>query len=86
MSRRYAECISVAVDQAGQPKRFTWCRHTYRVEVIGHWYLSDKWWDTEGHSDRQYYRLMTRDLKIFEIFVEQAPGKLPRWVLDTVLD
>lgn len=86
MSRRYGEPISVAVDQAGQPKRFTWRHVTYTVTVIGHWHLGDKWWDDERHSDRQYYRLMTKDLRVFEIYQETAPGKTPHWVLDVVQD
>lgn len=86
MLRRYGECITVAVDAAGQPRRFRWRRRTYRVEVIACWHLRDKWWDIERHSDRLYYRPMTRDMRFFAIYREQAPCKLPQWVLDTVLD
>ncbi|MGZ6389088.1 MAG: DUF6504 family protein [Ktedonobacterales bacterium] len=86
MSRRYGEPISVVVGRAGQPQRFTWRRITYIVEVIAHWHLADKWWDAERQSDRQYYRVMTRDLRVFEVYHEQAPGRLPQWILDVVLD
>jgi hypothetical protein len=86
MSQRYGEPIGVEVDQTGQPRRFTWRRITYPVTVIARWHLADKWWDGEGHSDRQYYRVMTRDLRVFELYREQAPEKLPQWVLDVVQD
>ncbi|MGZ3663282.1 MAG: DUF6504 family protein [Ktedonobacterales bacterium] len=53
---------------------------------MAHWHLADKWWDAERQSDRQYYRVMTRDLRVFEVYHEQAPGRLPQWILDVVLD
>jgi Family of unknown function (DUF6504) len=86
VSRRHSEPIGVTVDQAGQPRCFTWRRRTYSVEIIGCWHLADKWWDADERSDRQYYRLMTKDLRIFVLYKEITPGKTPYWVLDTVQD
>lgn len=86
MSRRYGEAINVVADSTGQPQRFTWRSITYPVEIIAHWHLADKWWDAERQSDRQYYRVMTPDLRIFEIYHETAPDKAPHWVLDVVQD
>lgn len=86
MSRRYGEPITVVVNRAGQPRRFTWRHMTYTVGVIAHWHLQDKWWDAARQSSRQYFRVMTRDLRFFELYHEEAPGRVPQWILDVVLD
>jgi len=51
-----------------------------RVEVIGRWHLQDRWWDHERESDRTYYRLLTADHMVFEIYQEKTSKGL--WVLD----
>lgn len=39
----------------------TWRGRRYWVEVIGTWYLQDRWRDAARHSDRHYYRVVTAD-------------------------
>ncbi len=84
MARRISIPIRVKTDAAGLPVRFTWRGVTYHVTVIGQWHLRDRWWDHERQSDRRYYRLLTADHQIFEIYRERTSKGL--WVLDVVQD
>ncbi len=84
MGRRIGLSVKVKTDAAGLPVRFTWRGHTYHVEVIGHWHLSDRWWDRERQSDRQYYRVQCADLQTFDLYQETTSAGL--WVLDVVHD
>jgi hypothetical protein len=59
---------------------------------LRYWHLRDRWWvpPTEadrtgkGFSDRHYYRLLTADHQVFEIYRELTSAGL--WVLDIVQD
>ncbi len=85
MSRRISLPIKVKTDAAGLPVRFTWRGTTYRVTVIGQWHLADRWWEPhERQSDRWYYRLLTTDHQVFEIYRDTTSKGL--WVLDVVQD
>jgi hypothetical protein len=81
MSRRYKEPISVTLNY-GKPVTFTWRGRTYRVQVLACWKLQDRWWDAERHADRTYWRVMTRQLGIYELYEENET----QWVLDMVQD
>ena len=94
MARRYGEPIPVIACD-GQPIAFTWRDVTYRVQTIGAWRLSTRWWEVESGAavDRRYFRVQAPDHQIFEIYCE--PGELgergdgahaERWVLDVCLD
>ncbi len=84
MGRRIGLPVKVKTDAAGLSVRFTWRGHTYTVEVIGRWHLSDRWWDRERQSDRRYYRVTTADFQVFELYRETTSAGL--WVLDIVQD
>lgn len=95
MSRRYGNPVQVTVRRAGQagrghdagtgpvPTSFTWRGRRYWVEVIGTWHLQDRWWDTQRHSDRHYFRVVTADHQVFEFYHDTASDI---WVLDIVQD
>ncbi len=56
-----------------------------RVWVIGRWHLRDRWWQPwETQSDRRYYRLVTADHEVFEVYRELTSKGL--WVLNVVHD
>ncbi len=84
MSRRIGLPVKVKVNAASEPVAFTWRGHTYHVEVIGRWHLRDRWWDHERESDRMYYRLMTADFEVFDLYQEKTSKGL--WVLDRIQD
>ncbi len=84
MGHRYGIPIRVEIDGDGLPTTFTWRGLLYQVKVIGKWHLRDRWWDYEEHSDRWYYRVITADLQVFEIYRDSTSRGL--WVLDKVLD
>ena len=74
----------VEKDKQGRPVAFTWRGVTYRGQVISTWRLSDRWWEREAHSDRTYYRLMTADFQVFDIYSENTSRGL--WVLSHIHD
>jgi len=92
MSRRISLPVQVEIDATGQPAAFTWRGVRCRVQVIGHWHLQDRWWVSpteadstgKGASDRHYYRLLTADHEVFEVYRELTSAGL--WVLDLVQD
>ncbi len=86
MSRQIGLPVQVEVDDAtGESRRLTWCGVRYTtVRVIGRWHLRDWWWDMGQQTDRVYYRLLTRDQQVFEVYRELTSAGL--WVLDRVLD
>jgi hypothetical protein len=74
----------VKKDASGAPIAFTWRGVTYRGKIISSWRLSDRWWERETHSDRTYYRLMTADFQVFDIYRENTSRGL--WVLSHIYD
>jgi Domain of unknown function (DUF6504) len=74
----------VEKDAEGRPVAFTYHGVTYRGEIISTWQLSDRWWEQEAHSDRTYYRLMTADFQVFDIYSENTSRGL--WVLSHIHD
>jgi hypothetical protein len=86
MSRRYQEPITVTLGPSwlGEgPVAFTWRGRAYRVKVLATRHLQDRWWDTERHADRTYWRvLVPATLAAYELFCENGRD----WVLDLVLD
>jgi hypothetical protein len=81
MSRRYQEAIAVTL-RHGQPVAFVWRGRTYHVQVLASWKLQDRWWDKERHAARVYWRVMTQQLGVYEIYLENER----EWVLDVVQD
>ena len=43
----------------------------------------DRWWDPQRRADRTYWRVVTRDYQVFELYQEASTGA---WVLDVVQD
>jgi hypothetical protein len=43
----------------------------------------DRWWDAERHADRTYWRVVTRDHQVFELYQEASTSA---WVLDVIQD
>jgi len=82
MSRRIGLPVRVETNAAGEPVHFTWRGRVYAGEVIGRWHLSDRWWDRERRrqADRLYYRLLTADHQMVELYRESTSAGL--WVLD----
>ena len=81
MSRHYQEPITVAL-RHGRPVAFTWRGRTYHVAVIGTWKLQDRWWDAQRRAERWYWRVLTADYQVFELYCENGV----RWVLGKVQD
>jgi hypothetical protein len=92
MSRHIGLPVHVETNAAGEPVRFTWRGHVYTGEVIARWHLRDRWWVSaaeadgvgKGASDRKYFRLLTADHQVFELYRELTSKGL--WVLDIVQD
>jgi hypothetical protein len=85
MSCRIGLPVRVETNAAGEPVRFTWRGRVYAGEVIGRWHLSARWWDlSERQADRLYYRLLTADHQMFELYRESTSAGL--WVLDVMHD
>jgi hypothetical protein len=63
------------------PVALTWRGATYRGKVIHTRILCDRWWEIEAQSRRTYYRLMTADFRVFDIYRENTSCGL--WVLHT---
>lgn len=82
MTRRYGEVIEVTLRE-GLPVSFVWRERHYQVRVIATWRLATRWWDTEHAASRHYYRLITKDLAVFEVYHEQV---IDIWTLDSLLD
>lgn len=61
-----------------------------RVRVIGRWRRSTCWWEPDDAVDRRYFRVITSDQQIFELYYEAAPtAQIPdnkRWILDISQD
>ncbi len=74
----------VETDAKWQPVAFTWRGVTYRGKVISHWILSDRWWEREAQSYRRYFRLLTKDHQVFDIYAEDTSRGL--WVLSHIQD
>ncbi len=76
--------------QKRQPLRRGWRDVLYRVRVIGHWKLATRWWEPANAVDRYYFRIITSDQQVFELYYEAAPTvHMPdakRWVLDVCQD
>jgi hypothetical protein len=92
MARRISLPVTVETNSAGEPAAFTWRGVRRRVAVIGRWHLRDRWWmspveadgNGKGASDRRYYRLLTADHQVFEVYRELTSKGL--WILDVVPD
>jgi hypothetical protein len=84
MSRWIGIPVRVEMRLDGQPRAFTWRHTTYHVQVIAEWHLMDRWWDRERQADRTYYRVLTADHQVFELYRDAAQGDV--WVLDKVQD
>lgn len=84
MSRQILRSVRVWTDERGQPKRFVWREVTYSGRVVSSWKLSDKWWEPELYSDRTYYRLLTADNQVFDLYCDAAKDGL--WILSHIQD
>jgi hypothetical protein len=70
------------------PRAFTWTGVTYHVRVISKWHLRDRWWEQtakRGRSNRYYYRVVTHDHQVFELYLDVA-CRPPLWVLGVIQD
>jgi hypothetical protein len=63
-------------------RSFLWRGHEWQVQVIGRWKLQVRWWDAERKAVRWYWRVMTADFQVFDLYHENGV----RWVLDRVQD
>ena len=90
MARRIGHPVAVLTRDDGAPIAFTWRGVMYCVRVIGRWRLATRWWEPATAVDRHYFRVITSDQQIFELYYEAAPTThLPdsrRWVLDICQD
>jgi hypothetical protein len=50
--------------------------------VVGSWILRDRWWGCDESARREYWRVMTPALGVYELYRENGA----RWVLDVVQD
>ena len=90
MARRIGHPVAVQARENGQPLAFNWRGVLYRVRVIGKWKLATRWWEPADAVDRHYFRVITSDQQVFELYYEAASSaRLPdakRWVLDVCQD
>ena len=91
MARRIGHPVAVQARADGAPLAFTWRGVMYRVRVIGRWRLATRWWEPAAAVDRHYFRVITSDQQIFELYYEATPttAQVPnnkRWVLDICQD
>lgn len=84
MAHRYGDPVSVTVarGELTSPTSFTWRGRRYWVSVIGMWRLCSYWWNAEPAS-RTYYRVMTAECQVFELYRTDVTGV---WVLDVCHD
>jgi hypothetical protein len=80
--RRIGAPVAVTVSK-GRPVAFLWRGQRYRIAVLGTWHLMDRWWDAQQHANRTYWRVVTADFQVFELYQEASTGA---WVLDVVQD
>jgi hypothetical protein len=89
MSRHIGKPVPVETAPDGTPRCFTYHGVTYRVHaVLGQWTLADRWWQVtgeRGRSNRYYWRVMTADHQVFELYLDVA-WRPPLWVLDVIQD
>jgi hypothetical protein len=45
----------------------------------------DRWWKKTRRSNRYFYRVISRDLQVFELYLDVAQ-RPPLWVLDVIQD
>lgn len=66
--RRYRDPVEVTLAADGLPTAFRWRGEWYRVAVIDTWRLEARWWEPERAAERTYYRVLTRDHQVFELY------------------
>lgn len=90
MARRIGQPVAVEARDDGQPLAFNWRGVMYRVRVLSKWHLATRWWEPADAADRFYFRVITSDQQVFELYYEAAPtASVPenkRWVLDICQD
>jgi hypothetical protein len=74
----------IELDAQGEPVAFTWRGVTYRGKVILTWNLRDRWWEREAYSHRTYFRLMTADYQVFDLYRKNTSRGL--WVFSHIHD
>jgi hypothetical protein len=85
MSRHIGQPVPVEEGPRHTPRAFTYKGTRRAVRVIGRWHLQDRWWDEARRSNRYYYRVQSRDLQVWELYLDVAQ-RPPLWVLDVILD
>jgi hypothetical protein len=80
--RRIGAPVAVTVSRH-RPVAFQRRGQRYRISVLGTWHLMDRWWDAQRHANRTYWRMVTPDHQVFELYQEASTGA---WVLDVVQD
>ena len=90
MAHHLSHPVAAQAREDGAPLAFTWRGVMHRVRVSGRWRLSTRWWEPADTVDRHYFRVITADQQIFELYFEAAPtARIPetkRWVLDICQD
>jgi hypothetical protein len=86
MSRLVGRPVPVEEGPDHAPRAFTYNGVRYYVaEILHRWHLQDRWWSKTRHSDREYYRVVTSDHQVFELYADVA--KRPHvWILDVIQD
>ncbi len=79
MTKLYFEPIKVECDEGDRPRLFFWRSHAHRVSVLKRWIVCVDWWRQE--VSRQYYRVESDDLGMYEIYRERD-----RWFLERLYD
>jgi uncharacterized protein DUF6504 len=69
MAHRYGYAITVTL-RRGRPVAFVWRGLEWRVQVIGRWKLQDRWGYAQRRAERWYWRVMTADFQVFELYHE----------------
>ncbi len=86
MTRLWSEGhpIHVYVSFDGQPRRFTWHNHTYRiVEIQQQWQVDTDWWDEAGRVWRDYVAVVTKEGLLCVLYQDLLSDQ---WYLSKVYD
>ena len=78
------EPIIVALDGQGNPIRFVWQGHIYRVSRIWQrWQTDSEWWSPQGRVWRAYVSLSTNDGLLCVLYHDRLADE---WFLSKLYD
>jgi hypothetical protein len=90
VTKRYDEPIEVTPDAAGAaPAWFSWRGRRYDIDQrLSQWREAGEWWDTDGHRDHEFFRVLAHPAGVMATGDLDADGFFVRTgaVYDVYLD